>query len=437
MTLPVLTAADGAPWESGVVAAFESGSAGVRIVRRCVDVVELLALATAGQGRAALVSASLRHLDGDAVDRLLVAGVAVVAVVTRPEVETERVRALGVQHVVPADADPAVVASVLLEALRATSTDTAVSGRTARMFGGPAGSTALPPGTPDPAAVPLPERTGSVIAVWGPTGAPGRTTVAIGLADELSRLGCAALLVDADVYGGTVAAALGLLDDSPGLAAACRQAAAGTFDPAALAALCWQLGPQLRALTGLPLASRWAEVRPAALESVLDTARGLADFTVVDCGFGLETDEELSYDTVAPRRNGATLTALDRADLIVAVGSADPVGMQRLVRGLADLRDTGATAAVWVVLNRVRRDVVPGDPRSELTGALERFAGRSPAALLPLEQAAVDTALARGRTLAEVRPSGPLRRALVELAAAVAGVPAPVAGRRRAGRWRR
>ena len=64
---------------------------------------------------------------------------------------------------------------------------------------------------------------GRIVAVWGPTGAPGRTTVAITLADELARLGCGSLLVDGDVYGGVIAAVLGLLDESPGLAAACRQ----------------------------------------------------------------------------------------------------------------------------------------------------------------------------------------------------------------------
>ncbi len=435
MTLPVLTAADGASWEADVVAAFESGDHGARIVRRCVDVVELLALATSGQGRAALVSASLRRLDADAVDRLQVAGVAVVAVVAR-EAETEQVRALGVRQVVPADADPSVVAAVLLDSVRSSTPDPTSTAVSARTFGDPGASMAIPPGygsaEPPPGS---PAQRGSVVAVWGPAGAPGRTTVAVGLADELARLGAAGMLVDADVYGGTVAATLGLLDDSPGLAAACRHAASGSFDPAALAALCWQLGPALRVLTGVPLASRWAELRPPAVASVLSTARGLAEFTVVDCGFSLETDEELSFDTVAPRRNGATLAVLDAADVIVAVGAADPIGMQRLVRGLADLRDAEVEAPVWVVLNRVRRGVVPGDPRAELTAALERFAGRTPAALLPYDRDALDAALADGRMLGEARPGSALRRALVELAAALAGVPVPAAPR--AGRGRR
>ena len=177
-------------------------------------------------------------------------------------------------------------------------------------------------------------------------------------------------------------------------------------------------------LTGIPRADRWPELRASAVENVLGAARRVADFCVVDLGFCLETDEELSYDTLAPRRNGMTLAMLDSADLVMAVGSADPIGLQRLVRGLTELRDAEVAAPVWVVLNRVRASAVPGDPGRELAAALDRFAGRTPAALLPLDAEAVDAALTVGKTLAETRPSAALRRALAELAAAVAGVPA-------------
>ncbi len=428
MKLPVLTAAGGEPWETALVAALDGGPFAVTIARRCVDVVELLSVAATGQGRVALVAGSLRRLDADAVDRLLAAGVTPVGVVTRADAAAEdRLRALGIEHLVPSDAEPATVAAVLLEAVR--SEPGAAPANRGRLFGDPMNSSAVPPGSTATQPATSPTRRGSVLAVWGPTGAPGRTTVAIGLADELSRLGLAALLVDADVYGASVGAALGLLDDSPGLAAACRQAVTTRLSADALAALCWQLNPGLRVLTGIPIASRWPELRPPAVESVLEAARELADFIVVDCGFCLETDEELSFDTLAPRRNGATLSALAAADTVLAVGSADPLGMQRLVRALGELRELDLDGEPWVVLNRVRRGAVPGDPVAELTGALDRFAGRRPAALLPLDQPATDSALAQGKTLAECSRRGVLRAALGELAGELAGVPA--SGRRR------
>ena len=324
MRLPVLIAAGGAAWEADLVAALDAGTTAVAVARRCVDVVDLLAVAAAGQGRAALIASSLRRFDADAVDRLRAADVVPVGVVPRGDTDAEdRMHALGVDHLVPADADAAVVASVLVAAVEdAERADPAA--RSSRVFGDPATSLAVPPRGVDPDPERGPTRQGTVVAVWGPAGAPGRTTVAITLADELARLVGSSLLVDADVYGGTVAAELGLLDESPGLAAACRLAAGTRLDGPALAGLCWQLRADLRVLTGIPLASRWPELRPTAVTAVLAAARQLAEHTVVDCGFCLETDEELSFDSLAPRRNGATLAVLDEADCVVVVGAADP-----------------------------------------------------------------------------------------------------------------
>jgi MinD-like ATPase involved in chromosome partitioning or flagellar assembly len=115
---------------------------------------------------------------------------------------------------------------------------------------------------------------------------------------------------------------------------------------------------------------------------------------------------------------------LDAADQVLVVGAADPIGVQRLIRGLAELRDAGIGTPVSVVVNKVRRGVVPGDPGREVGDALQRFAGYSPAALLPYDRDGIDAALAAGRLLGEMRPSSPLRKAVAALAAALlAGEP--------------
>jgi MinD-like ATPase involved in chromosome partitioning or flagellar assembly len=425
MSVQVFTAVTGAAWESELVGALDRDDHGVTVVRRCVDVAELLAAAATGTGQAALLSAELRRLDSSAVARLAAAGVAVVGLVEPgDEPARERLRQLGVAHVLPADAEPELIARTLREA---------VSGAPA-----PAHDVADPRAAlPVLGAPPLPaERAGGpgrVVAVWGPTGAPGRTTVAVGLADEAARLGSSTLLVDADVYGGVVAQVLGLLDESPGVAAAARQAAAGTLDAAALARLAWAVQPRLRVLTGLARADRWPELRPRALVTVLDEARRVADLTVMDCAFSLEEDEELSFDTAAPRRNGATLTLLEEADEVLCVTGADPVGLQRAVRALGELGEVLPGVEPIVVVNQVRRGPVPGDPRREIAEALERFAGRPVRAFLPADRRATDAALAAGRTLAEVAPGSALRTALRTLAAELAGHPDPAA-RRRPGR---
>jgi Flp pilus assembly CpaE family ATPase len=422
MALQVFTAVTGAAWESELVGALDRADHGVTVVRRCVDVSELLAVAATGTGQAALLSAELRRLDGDAVARLEAAGVAVVGLVEPgDERAADRLRQLGVRQVLPADADPDAIAHALREAVAGTSAagrDVADPRAALPVLGVPARPEERPAGR------------GRVIAVWGPTGAPGRTTVAVGIADELSRLGTSTLLVDADVYGGVIAQMLGLLDESPGLAGAARLAAAGNLDAAGLVRLAWAVRPQFRVLTGLARADRWPELRPRAVTAVLEEARRLVETTVVDCGFNLEDDEELSFDTAAPRRNGATLAVLEEADTVLAVSGADPVALQRSIRALGELRDVLPDVEPVLVVNQVRRGPVPGDARREIGEALERFAGRQVRFFLSADRQATDAALASGRTLAEVAGGSPLRAELRALAAAVADVTLP-AGRRR------
>ena len=72
--------------------------------------------------------------------------------------------------------------------------------------------------------------------------------------------------------------------------------------------------------------------------------------TVVDVAASLERDEELLSDVVGPRRNAATLASLDAADVVVVVGTADPVGISRLVRGLEDVRACTGAARLLVIV---------------------------------------------------------------------------------------
>lgn len=427
MTLSILTAVTDASWEADLVAGLEDTEHGVTVVRRCVDVADLLAAAATRTAEAVVLSADLRRLDRDALGRLETAGVAVVGLVEPGDEEAERrLRQLGVPVVLPSDAGLMAIALGL---------QTAVSARRAAAPAGLADpGTALPWLGDAPAPAQPAFGAGRVVAVWGPTGAPGRTTVAIGIADEASRLGVQTLLVDADTYGGCVAQVLGFLDEAPGLAAAARLAASGRLDLAALTGLARTTSSWLCVLTGIARADRWPELSGDAVASVLELCRQAAALVVVDCGFSLEQDEEIVYDTAAPRRNAATIAALEAADTVLAVGAADPVGLHRLVRGLADLRELSPGGRLRVVANKLRRGITPGDPLTEASGALLRHGGIRDAMFLPYDRAALDRALGAGRSLAEVAPNSALRRALAQLAAEQAGLRTPTGhgGRRRA-----
>lgn len=427
MSVPVLTAVTDSVREADLVSAFERADYGVSVVRRCVDLADLLSTAAGGTARAAILSADLRRLDRDALARLATAGVAVVALIGDDDAE-RRLRQLGVRHIVAADAGPHAISEAVTEAV---ATELATE-RNALELGYADPRTALPQLTPDGGVDELldePSWDGRVVAVWGPTGAPGRTSLAVTIATESARLGVNTLLADADVYGAVVAQTLGLLDESPGLAAAVRQANAGVLDVVALAKLARAVTPQLRVLTGIARADRWPELRPAGLTAVYALARRLATLTVVDCGFCLEQDEELSYDTAAPRRNGATLATLAEADQVLAVGAADPVGLQRLVRGLAELSEVLPDCRPHVVVNRLRGGPINGEPQAQIAQALSRYAGVENIVFVPHDQAGFDLAIAGGRSIGEVAPDSPARQALLPLVAQLTGV--AVSARRR------
>jgi MinD-like ATPase involved in chromosome partitioning or flagellar assembly len=414
MSLPVLLAVTGAPWEADVVRRAERAS-GIRVVRRCVDIADVMAAAASGQARAVLLAEDLPRLTSDAVAALHARHIAVVALVDpsdngEPSGAEDRLSRMGIERILPADVSADDLGRAIIDAVESGPPATV-----SHFAGGlvPFNSESTP--NPEPYG----QGTGRVIAVWGPTGAPGRSTVAVGLAAELAARQIPTLLADADVYGGTVAQLLGMLDETSGLAAAARSASGGSLDVAVLARHARQVGPNQLVLTGLSRADRWTELRPTAVESVWSTARMLAPCTVVDAGFCIESDEEISFDTLAPRRNGATLATLEEADEVVVVGTADPVGLTRLIRSLHELRAAVPSVTTRVVVNRVRSGSLGSSPADAVTEALTRYAGVEPAALLPFDQAACDAALSHGRSLVEAAKSSKLRKGMQQLAAGV------------------
>ena len=405
------------------------------LVRRCADVAELLSAGAAGAARVAVVSPDLRGLDRDALRHLAGHGVRVAGLVAGGDEEGERrLRQLGVATILRPDDDAPAVARALVT------------------LAGAATGTPVSDGPSVPASIALTSRDGGnrpdeqlaeddppvptpVTTVWGPTGAPGRTTVAVTLAAQLAAAGVRTLLVDLDTWGASVAQVLGLVDEAPGVAAAARASEQGTLDVPGLARLAPEVVPGLRVLTGLPRADRWPELRTAAVEDMLRLARKVVDHVVVDTGFAVEDDEELSYDTAAPRRNAATLTALEAADHLVVVGAADPVGLQRLVRAVQDVAVLPSPRPT-VVVTKVRSSVAGRRPERAIGDVLQRFAGMDAVRFLPWAPDECDAALLAGRSLVEVAPRADLTVAVAELAAALDPRVAPPAtgGRRSASR---
>lgn len=274
--------------------------------------------------------------------------------------------------------------------------------------------------SPTPAdAAPQP-RGGQVIAVWGPAGAPGRTSIAISLAAELAAGGHSVALVDVDTHGASVAPALGMLDEAPGFAAACRLAGTDSLTRQELERIAERYQSPAGAfwvLTGIGRASRWPELSAQRVLGAVSACRDWVDFTVLDTSSSLENDEEISSDLYAPRRNAATVTAVREADRVVAVGSADPVGLSRFLRSHVDLLETATTTRVTVVMNRVRASAIGLNPAGQVAQTLSRFGGIESPVLVPHDQAAFDGAVLSGKTVTDAAPRSPARMAIRDLAA--------------------
>jgi Mrp family chromosome partitioning ATPase len=408
MNIPVVTVGQS---REDLVGGLERLHGPVTVVRRCAELPELLAACQSGLARAAVVADGSEGLTASLVDRLGAVGVAIIALTDNAD-EAARLRKIGVASALTgvesaelsdriADAVDQLTGAGLRSATWSSLADTGAALGTVQA---------------EPEVVPDGPGAGRIIAVWGPVGSPGRTTLAANIAGEMAADGKQVLLVDADSYGASIAAVLGLLDESAGLAQACRLADQGALDASALQKVSTPVATKsgtFTVLTGITRADRWTELRAPALALVLERARQIADVIVVDTGFCLEADEELSFDTMAPRRNAAALRPLELADTIYAVGAADPVGVPRLVRGLAELESAVPQASPLVVMNKVRASSVGRGPERQLQDAWERYGPASGIkAFLPYDPAAADAALLAGSLLLETAPESALRRAL-------------------------
>lgn len=393
MTLRVATALLNATIDEGVLRRLSRADAGATIVKRCVDLVELRTAAAAGQVDVAVVDARIPGLDRDVISELHAHAVRVVVVSDGEERDVN----LGADAV--AAPDPEALLPALRGGVRLQTPRHVRSGEVKR---------------------------GRVVAVWGPIGSPGRTTVALEVADEAARLGVDALLIDADTYGPSVAHRLGVVTDASGLTAACRLAGQGRLDAAALNRASMRLPSNLVVLTGLARPAGWDALRPAAIDATLAAAQQLYGLTFVDVGFCLEHDSLSWFEPGTPSRNQAAVAVMAAADVVLAVTGSDPLSLVRLAHALPEMQGLAPTADMQIVINHAPRGQ---NQRREIEELVVSHTNQAPTIMLPSDSEAMTEAMRNGRTLAEMSPRSALRQQLRSLASRLTGV--EVGGRRR------
>ena len=240
-----------------------------------------------------------------------------------------------------------------------------------------------------------------VIAVTGPYGSTGKTTVAINLALELAALKQRVLLIDGDLQGPAVANHFLLSEQPAGLAAALRISSQQRFDLDQLQRLSFQLPRStLRIMPGsLDVPGQVFE--ESAIGALLDTARSAFDYTLVDLG-SLGSGSE-------SKQNLLTHCITSLADRTILVCLADPIGIFRLLNLEGII--ASLPSPTDLLMNRVRNSVI-ASARREIGITLQRLSALEPKAYLPDDPSHIDQAVRTGVPATSLSRSGSFRQAL-------------------------
>lgn len=372
---------------------------------KCVSVEELRTRLSSGRPFSALlIDAGVPALDRDLVDAATDAGCAVLVVADGRTVRDWT--SLGVAAVLPFNFDRAELVDALAHHARPI-------GR-----GDLAQREAAPPPTDD--------GNGHVAAVIG-AGGTGVSTVAIALAQGWADRGGTVLLADLALH-----AEQAMLHDAgdvvPGIQELVEAHRSGQPADADLRALTFEVSERgYDLLLGLRRSRAWSMLRPRAVDASLESLARAWDLVVCDVDRDLE-GEAAGGSIEVEERNSLTRTAVDRADVVVAVGLPTMKGLYSLVRVLEDLIDFGvAPGRILPVLNRA-----PRNPRqraalatglSDLIGAT--VGGVAIAAPVFVQERRVDDALRDGVRL----PDALARPLAAAVATVVDGAPAPAVER--------
>jgi energy-coupling factor transporter ATP-binding protein EcfA2 len=226
---------------------------------------------------------------------------------------------------------------------------------------------------------------GQIIAVWGPAGSPGRSTLALCLAATLARRDQRVMVVDGDSYAPSLAPMLGLHETPSGVQSLSRHARLETVEVKALAACAvhYSLGRESFAIvTGLNSSAHYVDCGSLAWSLALTTLRAAGHTLVVDLAAPLL---QLPGETIGgPMRNALTLATLDVADRVLVVANPTPLSVLRLSRDWPRLTELAGAAELDVCLNNAPANDQRSVDASQY--ALWQFTGNDEATVFPSDR---------------------------------------------------
>jgi MinD-like ATPase involved in chromosome partitioning or flagellar assembly len=262
-----------------------------------------------------------------------------------------------------------------------------------------------------------------VIAVWGPAGSPGKSTIATNVAAELALSGQRVLLVDLDTLAPSLALGLGLVDTPAGLSACLRLAEQNRLSIEEFNRLTISISlgrNELKFMPGLSSAHRWPEVSAERFEKLLSFAQGLVDHVVVDLPQATVSKSNYfhpsSMISSENSRDSLLASVLTKAAKVVLVSGCDPVAAQRFLRTKEFLVELEPNLRPLVAVNRFRTSALGNRAKDELIETYLTLAQLRIDVFIPEDRENVDKAMLNGLPLALLKRSSPARVAIAELA---------------------
>jgi len=202
-----------------------------------------------------------------------------------------------------------------------------------------------------------------LVAVLGPKGGTGKTTVATNLAADLAPRGRETLLVDLDLQFGDVGVVLGV---DPEHTIYDLATAGGTMDAERLRGFTGRSRDGVNVLLAPVRPDQADAVTAEHITAILDLARTTYDVVIVD---------------TPPAFTAGVIAAVDQADLIVMLGSFDLPGLKNMKLGMETLQMMDVPSArILPVLNRANTKV--GLLGTDVTKVL----GRAPEVAVPSDR---------------------------------------------------
>lgn len=253
------------------------------------------------------------------------------------------------------------------------------------------------------------------ICVWGPTGSPGKSTLALNLACELAASGKQVLLIDLDTYSASIGTLIGVADPGPGVAAAARLVGQDRLDSEQFLRLAikYQVGKGVMSvLAGLRSELRWPELTGERVRGIISRATQNYDFVILDVASPLEAG--LKHVGGVVDRNVSTRTALEVCTQSIAVFNADQIGVKRLCDAFAQMSQFAKSPIL--VANRFRTTALGTGAKNQIKDALLEMCQAEVNWFIPEDRASCDRAVLDMIPLVMLKRSSVARQAIAQFA---------------------